>query len=158
MQNPTHPRRLVPALALGIGHALTPIAAFASSASPVATKTITTTVPTPTTVKTTTPTTVKTTTPTTVKTTTIKTTTPTTTKKVKNYRVVSGTFKTKAEATAQLAKITKAGIKGLTMDTRTKTGGTTRYVVEEIKMKKQDAKTLVAALKKAGFKAEMNAS
>ena len=150
MQNPTHPRRLVPALALGIGLALTPIAAFASSASPVATKTITTTVPTPTTVKTTTPTTVKTT--------TIKTTTPTTTKKVKNYRVVSGTFKTKAEATAQLAKITKAGIKGLTMDTRTKTGGTTRYVVEEIKMKKQDAKTLVAALKKAGFKAEMNAS
>ena len=143
MQNPTHPRRLVPALALGIGLALTPIAAFASSASPVATKTITTTtVPTPTTVKTT----------------TIKTTTPTTTKKVKNYRVVSGTFKTKAEATAQLAKITKAGIKGLTMDTRTKTGGTTRYVVEEIKMKKQDAKTLVAALKKAGFKAEMNAS
>lgn len=151
MQNPTHPRRIVPALALGIGLALTPIAAFASSASPVATKTITTTtVPTPTTVKTTTPTTVKTT--------TIKTTTPTTTKKVKNYRVVSGTFKTKAEAATQLAKITKAGIKGMTMDTRTKTGGTTRYVVEEIKMKKQDAKTLVAALKKAGFKAEMNAS
>lgn len=138
MQNPTHPRRIVPALALGIGLALTPIAAFASSASPVATKTITTTtVPTPT---------------------TIKTTTPTTTKKVKNYRVVSGTFKTKAEAATQLAKITKAGIKGMTMDTRTKTGGTTRYVVEEIKMKKQDAKTLVAALKKAGFKAEMNAS
>ena len=143
MQNPTHLRRLVPALALGIGLALTPIAAFASSASPVATKTITTTtVPTPTTVKTT----------------TIKTTTPATVKKVKNYRVVSGTFKTKAEAATQLAKITKAGIKGMTMDKGTKTGGTTRYVVEEIKMKKQDAKTLVAALKKAGFKAEMNAS
>ena len=139
MQNPTHIRRLVPALALGIGLALTPIAAFASSASPDATKTITTTtVPTPTTPKTTTP----------------KTTTPKTTKKVKNYRVVSGTFKTKAEAAAHLAAIAKAGIKGMTVDKETKA----RYVVEETKMKKQDARTLVAALKKAGFKAEMNAS
>jgi cell division protein FtsN len=132
---------------LSIAPAAAVFAASTTATTP-STTTPTKTTTTKTTTKTTTPTTTTPTKTTTTKTTTTTKGTTTTSSTNVRYLLRAGSFKTKAAADAQLAKVTAAGIKGFSV-VQHKNG---RYWVQETGLSKHNGLQTFKKLNKAHIK------